>query len=104
MARPKNSEQGIRVNIWIHPRHVKLYEEIENKSGFFNLALDDAVGIMTMALLRKADPEKYTIKTKKPADYLPEFNQEFPLDELTKKRLGKNKKWPENSPPTREAW
>lgn len=104
MARPKSSSQGIRVNVWIHPRHVKLYEEIENKSGFFNLALDDAVGIMTMGILRKENPEKYTIKTKKPEDFLPEFNEKFPLDELTKKRLGKNKQWPENLHPTPELW
>jgi len=89
------------MNVWIHPRHVKLWREIENKSGFVNMALDDAIGVMTMAILRKENPEKYTIK-KKPEAVLPEFNDKFPLDPLTKKRL--NKQWPENSHPTPEPW
>ena len=103
MSRPKAQNQGMRVNVWIHPRHVKLYKEIENKTGFVNMALDDAVGVMTMALLRAENPEKFTIK-KKVEDYLPEFNEKFPLDPLTAKRLGKTKTCPENSPPTHEAW
>ena len=102
MSRPKPSNTGIRANVWIHPRHVKLWKEIENKGGFVNMALDDAIGVMTMAILRKENPEKYTIKTKTAEDYLPEFNEKFPLDPLTKKRL--NKQWPANSPRTQELW
>ena len=67
------------------------------------MALDDAIGIMTIALLRKADPKKYPHIDKKIEDVVPEFNEEFPLDELTAKRLGKTK-WPKNSPRKRELW
>ena len=105
MPRPKPSpsDEGIRATIWIQPRHRKLWKELENKGGFVNTALDDAVGVMTMAILRKENPDKYTIKKKKAEDLLPEFNEKFPLDPLTAKRMGK-KTWQENSQPPPELW
>lgn len=106
MPKLKNYGPGKRVNVWIPEAQLKLWEGIENKSGFVQIALNDAVGIMTWAILKKEEPEKY----KRPADQipiqdvLPKFNKAYPLDPLTAKRLGKETKWPENSPKKQELW
>lgn len=107
MARPKAKRQGIRVNVWIHPRHLQLWQDIENKSGFVNLSLDEAIGIMEFAILKKMNPEKYHIDRPPAEQIVPKFNEEFPLDELTAKRLGKTKEkqtWPSNSQSVPELW
>jgi hypothetical protein len=99
---------GERVNVWIPKRHIKLWNELENKSAFVQIALDDAIGIMTWALLRKRNPEKYKrpIDSHKVEEVMPTFNEEFPLDPLTNKRLGKEQTqtWPKNSVKKPELW
>lgn len=92
------------MNVWIPERHLKTQTEIENFSKFVQLCLDDVVGIMTWAILKQEDPEKYQRPNQKPLEaVLPEFNKAYPLDPLTAKRLGK-KQWPKNSPNKPELW
>lgn len=69
------------------------------------MALDEAIGIMEWAILKKQDPEKYHIDRAPAEEIIPKFNEDFPLDELTAKRLGKTKEtWPKNSQNARELW
>lgn len=104
MPKLKNYGKGRRVSVWIPERHLSLWDEIENKSKFASIALDNAVAIMTFALLKKADPAKYD-RDKTPVEaVLPSYNEQFPLDPLTAKRLGKTKTWPKTSPNEQELW
>lgn len=99
-SRPKPSNGGgIRATVWIPERHVKLWRELDNKSGFISLALDDAVGIMAWAIMRATDPERFhrPVDDKKVEDVLPEFNKNYPLNE-------ENKQWPKSSKKTQENW
>jgi hypothetical protein len=93
MPRPKRYEDGSRVSVWIPKRYRKVWDEIENKSAFVQLTLDDIVGIMTWAILKKEDPAKYhtSIDEKPIAEVLPDFNRLYPLDPLTQKRIDKQK-------------
>lgn len=101
MPRLKNYGPGRRVSVWIPEKHLKLWDQLENKSKFVSLCLEEAIGIMTFYNLKKLEPGKYD-RVKQPPleEVLPEFNANYPLDELTKKR----KKCHENSPPKPELW
>lgn len=93
MPRSKVYTEGERVNIWIPKRYLKDWHELENKSAFVQLCLDDMVGIMAWAILKKSDPEKYTrpIDKNPPPNLTQDFNKAYPLDSLTKKRTQKGK-------------
>ena len=93
---------GKQANIWLSDKSVKIWEQIENKSAFVNLALEDAVGIMTWAILKKQDPKKYHVTEDPFEEVVGEFNEAFPVDPLTAKR--QNKQWPKNSPKKPELW
>jgi len=95
--------KGKRVNIWLSGESLVVWEQLENRSGFVRMALQDAVGIMTWAILKKQEPEKYKVQERPIEEVTKEFNQEFPVDQLTAKRLGKEK-WQENSAKKPELW
>lgn len=92
---------GRRVNVWIPERHLALWDELENKSQFVQIALDDATGLMAFAIIKEA---KGIVRPKPTQEQIGEFNEKFPLDPLTAKRLGKEKQWPKNSPKKPELW
>lgn len=94
---------GKRINIWLPNSSLVMWNQIENGSRFVQIALEDAIGIMTWALLMKADPEKYEKRIKNKAAVLGKFNEEFPLDPMTQARKG-TKPSPAISPPTQELW
>lgn len=97
----KKYKTGIRVNIWIPQRHRHIWDEIENGSKFVQIALDDAVGIMTWAILKESDPELY----QRPVDKIPieevapNFNKAFPHDPITAKRLENKHTWNRDDSP-----
>lgn len=97
MPRLKNHERGKRVLVWIMDRHFKLWKEIENKSNFIQICLDNATDIMAWAILKDVDPKKYKVEhDKTPEEITEEFNKKYPPNELTAKRLKKT--WKEPSP------
>lgn len=55
---------------------------------------------MAWAILKEKDPEKYKDK-EKIEDVVDEFNQTFPVDDLTAKRQDK---WQQNSASKPELW
>lgn len=85
----KHYKGGVRVNIWIPERYRSIWEQMENGSKFVQIALDDAVGIMTWAILKQTDPEKYVrpVDKKTVEEVAPEFNKRFPHDPITAKRI-----------------
>lgn len=101
MPKLKNYGPGKRINIWIPERQLKLLQEIENHSKFFQLALDNAVGIMSWSIIKK---QKDITERAPTEEEVTEFNKNYPLDELTKKRLGKDKPWQSNSQNKPELW
>lgn len=90
---------SLRITLSYPRRQKKILKEIENKSQFFQLALDDAAGLMSWALIKKQqklkEPDKLT------PELIAEYNDAFPVDELTAKRQNK---WPRNSPKKPELW
>lgn len=100
MPRLKYKKKGKRVNLWIPDRQMKTAVQIDNLSAFFQLALDAASDIMAWAILQKEDPEKYDTK-RQLEDYIDEFNEKYPQNELTQKRTGE---WHKNSPKKPELW
>ncbi|RTL04848.1 hypothetical protein EKK58_09495 [Candidatus Dependentiae bacterium] len=97
MGRPKPKKVGIRTTIWIPGKHVDLWNKIENKSGFVQIAMSDAVGVMMWAIMKKGNPKEHhrAVDDLDIDDVLPEFNKKFPLDELTQRRQNK---WHKHSP------
>lgn len=95
--------QGKRVNIWLSGESLEIWEQLENRSAFVRMALEDAVGIMTWAILKKENPEKYKLKERPIEEVVEEFNGTFPSDPLTATRLGKQT-WQESSPKKPELW
>lgn len=103
MPKLKNYAKGKRISAWIPSRNRKIFDEIENKSAFIQLALDNAIDIMAWDILKRADPEKYHINRAKPDEQIiEEFNVLNPLDPLTAKRKGKS--WHKNSAKKQELW
>lgn len=105
-------KEGIRVNVWIPKEYRERWHELENNSKFVQLCLDEMVGIMTWSILKASDPPKYHRPQDdvNPLEVIPEFNEKFPLDPMTKRRMEKNKKveekeWPPTPSPSRhELW
>lgn len=108
MPRKKVYTEGIRVNIWIPKKHRKMWDMIENKSAFVQLCLGDSVGIMTWGILHKRDPDTYTRPVDKnpPPNIVQDFNEAFPLDPMTKKRIqkGQTEECKTNFPKRHELW
>jgi len=107
MPRRRVYTEGTRVNVWIPKQYRKTWDSIENRSQFIQLCLDDCIGIMTWAILKKSDPEKYTrpIDKNPPPNLTDDFNKEFPLDPMTKKRIQRKKTntWKDTSPGLRSV-
>jgi hypothetical protein len=103
---------GKNVNLWIRSENFETYKMIENKSRFFQIALDEAVGIMTWALLKKKDPKKYYDTHRPLEEVASEFNDWFPAERMTKIRMEKAKekervdkeKWHKTSAPKQDLW
>lgn len=99
MPKLKNYEPGKRVSVWLPHESFKMWGMLDNKSKFLQLALRDAIGIMAMDILRHRRPDLYT-SPEKLEDVLEPYNEQNPLNELTKKRQKCN----ENSPNKPELW
>lgn len=87
MPRLKYKKKGKRVNLWIPERQLKVASEIENVSAFFQIALDNAADIMAWAILNKVDPKRFH-NNHQLEEVIDEFNDKYPLDELTQRRNG----------------
>lgn len=85
MPKLKNYGPGHRYNLWVPERLIPTLEKIENHSKFFQMALEQAYGIMTLAILRERAPDEYTL-TGNIEEVAGEYNRKFPLDPLTKQR------------------
>jgi hypothetical protein len=93
----KKRFNGRRVNIYLPPKQEEVADQIENLSNFIQICLNMASDIMAWDILHNMDPEKYTVKHKKPIEEIfSEFNEKNPLDPLTKRRL-QRKEWRQNS-------
>lgn len=102
MPRLKYKKKGKRVNIWIPHAQLKTASQIENLSKFFQICIDTAPDIMTWAMLHDINPKVYPKTTKTMTkELVDEYNDKYPLDELTLKRQGK---WPRNSQNKPELW
>ncbi len=100
MPRLKYKKAGKRVNVWIPAHQMKLAQDIDNLSEFFQIALDNAADIMAWAILRDVEPQRFNTG-RKVEDVIDEYNKQHPLNELTQKRQGT---WHNNSPKTPELW
>lgn len=104
MPKLKYKRKGKLISAWLPHRQHKIWHQIENKSKFIQLCLDDAAGIMAWQIYKEKERLKVT---EKPLEsVIEEYNKTFPLDPLTKKRLKKEpeEEWPKNSPKKRELW
>lgn len=99
----KKIGKGRRISAYIPAKLLATWDDIDNKSNFIQIALEDAVGIMTWAIMRENNPEKFHKNDKPIETVLPEFNKKFPLDPLTANRLGKES-WPKTSQSEQELW
>ena len=104
MPKLKNYGSGKRVCLWVPERLLPKFLEIENKSKFFQWALDQRGGVMEWAI--RKEREGYG-----PEEELPEvlvaFNLLFPVNELTKKRQDARTERENPSPspqPNTELW
>lgn len=100
MPRPKTSNVGKRVIVWLPPKQLKVAKQIENFSNFVQIALDIAPDLMAWAMLKEYDPKKYNTG-KKVEDVVDKFNEKYPQNELTQKRQGT---WHKNSQNPPELW
>jgi len=88
MPKLKNYGPGKRINIWMPERHLKILADIENKSQFFQLAVEQAAGIMALDIIKK---EKGLTQAPPTPEQYEQWNKDHPLDPLTAKRT---QKWP----------
>lgn len=87
MPKLRYKKKGKRVNLWIPARQLKVASQIDNVSNFLQIALDNAADIMAWAILNDVDPKRYH-NVHQLEDVIDEFNEKYPLDELTQKRNG----------------
>lgn len=78
------------------------WKELANKSEFINLALQQAVGLMTWAILQEKDPKKYYIKRPPLSEVIDSYNDLPPVKRLTPGR--KSAEWHKNSAKKPELW
>lgn len=101
MPRKTKSYQGKRISVWLPPESRKVAEQIDNLSGFFQLALKIAPDIMAWDILN--EEAGGTLDTgRRLENEIETFNERHPLDPLTAKR--KNPEWQKNSPSKSELW
>lgn len=86
MKQHKYDGGGRRVTLWLPEVALKVYDQLENKSAFLQLALKDAVGIMQWAIMKEREPQTYKDTDVKFEDIIGPYNEAFPVDELTEKR------------------
>lgn len=91
--------EGIRVNVYLPAKHRKIARDIDNLSGFLQMALEQAAGIMAFDIIKREKGYSQPLPTQEQYN---EFNQNHPLDPLTKKR--ENKKCETSSQPKPELW
>lgn len=96
----KTKGPGSRRNIHVRTRHEVLWDQLENRSAFVAMALDQAAGIITWALMQAENPEKYKLDETPTAEEIAAFNEAFPADPLTQKRRLSS----QNSAPPPEIW
>lgn len=89
-----------RVNIYIPTAMLPMARDIENFSAFVQICLEQAPDIMAFAILHDIDPKKYHHNRYKIENVVEKFNDKYPLDPLTQKRLGK---WQASSPKIPDA-
>jgi hypothetical protein len=91
MPKLKNYGPGRRISAWVRSRNFKMWDDIENKSAFLQLCIDNAVDIMAWDILKKSDPDIYHVEHQQPVEEIvAQFNENHPLNDLTLKRKGKN--------------
>ncbi len=95
-----DNDPGKRVNLYLPKKHQKIAKDIDNLSGFLQMALEQAAAIMAFDIIKKAKGIEQAPPTQEQYD---RFNADHPLDPLTAKR--KNK-WPNTPPsqPKQELW
>jgi hypothetical protein len=103
MPKLVNYGTGKRVSVSLLERHLKIWNDLENKSEFVQLCLENAVDIMTWDILKKEDPETFHIEQPPIEEVIPHYNDKHPLNKLTAQRLGKET-WPKNSVKPQENW
>lgn len=64
-------------------RHLAILNQIENKSQFFQMAVEQAAGIMALDIIKK---EKQLQQKPPTPEQVAEWNKNHPLDPLTAKR------------------
>jgi hypothetical protein len=90
MPKLRNFAPGRRISAWVRARNFDMWDQIENKSAFLQLCIDNAIDIMAWDILKKADPETYHVEHRASVEEIVgAFNEKHPLDPLTAKRLGK---------------
>ena len=100
MPKLKHYGPGKRINIWVPERYLKVLDQIENKSQFFQMAIDQAAGIMAIDIIKK---EKQLKQNPPTPEAIAQWNTDHPLDPLTAKRIG-TEKWHKNSQPKPASW
>lgn len=102
MPKLKNYSSGKRVNIWLPERSLKIADDIENLSKFFQIALEQAAGIMALDIIKKQRGFVQPLPTK---EEIARFNADNPLNPLTAKRTN-TKQWPSTPPSQKkqELW
>ena len=85
MAKKKPSS---RANVYIPENLLPLARNIENFSAFVQICLMQAPDIMAYAILHDVDPSKYRLPRNDLKDVVDDFNEKYPLNELTQKRNG----------------
>jgi hypothetical protein len=88
MPKLKNYQPGKRINIWMPAHHLAILKDIDNKSQFFQLAVEQAAGIMALDIIKK---EKGLVQPTPTPEQYETWNKDHPLDPLTAKRT---QKWP----------
>lgn len=76
----------------------EIYDSLDNKSAFLRMALKQAAGIITWALMQQQDPEKYALDETPTAEEIAAFNKVFPADKLTQAKREKSSQTLANKP------
>lgn len=100
MPRRTKSYQGKRVSVWLPPESRKVAEQIDNLSGFIQLALRIAPDIMAWDILNR-EAEGALDTGRRLENEIDEFNKNHPVDPLTAKRKDQ---WRKNSQSKSELW
>lgn len=84
MPRLVHKKKGRRVNVWLNGESDKIARDIDNLSGFLQMALRQASSIMAFdIILRERNLPHPPAPT---PEAVAEFNENHPLDGLTQKR------------------